>query len=408
MFLNRSTHPTLVTLVVMAGLAAMAMNMFLPSLNTMAQDINTSYAKVQLTLTVFLGMNAAFQFVLGPCSDRFGRRPVALAAIATFCIATVGAIAAPTVEILIVMRGIQAAVVAGLVLSRAAIRDMYDPETAASQMGYMTMCMAVVPMASPALGGWLESQYSWVSSFWVMLGLGILALVLIFFDMGETNNNRSSSFGAQFRTYPELFSSPRFWAYCLSAGSAVGAYFAYLGGAAFVGSEVFGLKAEVLGIYFGAPAIGYLVGNFLSGRYSRRIGLNQMISFGALLASVGLVTSLVLLSTSEDPHPIMFFGFVVLVGVGNGMTLPNAMSGMMSVRPHLAGSASGIGGTIMTGGGALLAAFTGASLTSESSVTTLVWIMLAASFIPVICIFYIKKREANLVTKTNKFAKWLN
>lgn len=393
-FMNRSTPPHLITLVTMAGVSAMAMNMFLPSMADMAQDFETQYSVIQLTVTLYLVMNAAFQFVFGPFSDRYGRRPVLLVAMVVFCIGSAMAVVAQDVTVLLIARGLQAGSVAGLVLSRAAIRDMYDTDKAASMMGYMTMCMAVLPMISPAIGGWLSVQFGWVSNFWVMLFAGLLVLGLSWADMGETNNNKSKSFGAQFRTYPELFRSPRFWAYCMSAASAVGAYFAYLGGGAFVGSNVFGLPTETLGIYFGAPAVGYLIGNGLSGKFSTRFGLNNMILAGALVAVVGLSTSLLLLNIIENPSPLVFFGSITFVGIGNGLTLPNAMSGMMSVRPHLGGSASGIGGTIMTGGGALLAAFTGAILQPGMDAGPLVTIMLITSTLPLFGITFIKRREA--------------
>lgn len=395
-FLDRTTAPHLITLVAIAGVGAMAMNMFLPSMTDMAEDFETQYSVIQLTVTLYLVMNAVFQFFFGPFSDRFGRRPVLLAAMCIFCAGSALAVLAPNVTVLLVARGLQAGSVAGLVLSRAAIRDMYKTEKAASMMGYMTMCMAVLPMVSPAIGGWLAVRFGWVSNFWVMLAAGIFVIILVWADMGETNQKKSASFGAQLGEYPELFQSPRFWAYCMSAASAVGAYFAYLGGGAFVGVNVFGMEPEVLGVYFGAPAVGYLVGNGISGRFSTKFGLNTMIFSGALIAISGLTVSLLLVTLLPDPSPMMFFGAIAFVGIGNGLTLPNAMTGMMSVRPHLAGSASGIGGTIMTAGGAILATITGAILQPGMGAGPLVAIMLLTSSLPLFCIAYIVRRETAL------------
>ncbi|MGB1234265.1 MAG: multidrug effflux MFS transporter [Planktomarina sp.] len=394
-FMDPSTPPTLLSLVLLAAVGAIAMNMFLPSLPSMAQDFEVDYPVIQLSVTLFLAMNAVIQLFLGPLSDRYGRRPVALIAMSVFCVATVGTIIAPTVEWFLAARILQAAVVAGLVLSRAAIRDMYDANQAASVMGYVTMCMAIVPMLGPMFGGWLEENFGWVSNFWFMLGFGIFAVVIIMFDMGETNQNRSTSMAAQFRSYPELFRSRRFWAYCLSSGSTVGAYFAYLGGAAFVGANIFDLPPATLGIYFGAPALGYAAGNGLSGALSVKMGINRMILTGATISSAGMLIALILFLTT-DPVPLSFFAPVVLVGVGNGMSLPNAMSGMMSVRPHLAGSASGIGGTIMTGLGSVLAAVTGSILTPGTGAEPLILIMLASSIMPLFFITYIVRRERTL------------
>ncbi|MEM6308068.1 MAG: multidrug effflux MFS transporter, partial [Pseudomonadota bacterium] len=396
-FLSPASAPSLFTLVCLAAVGALAMNMFLPALPAMAAYFGVSYSVIQFSVTGFLAMNAICQIFIGPLSDRYGRRPVVIWSMVLFCLATAGTIMAPTAEIFLACRLVQAFVVAGLVLSRAAIRDMYDTNKAASMIGYVTMCMAVVPMLGPMLGGWLQSVSGWVANFWVMLAVGLGVLVLVFWDMGETNRTPSASIGAQFRSYPELFRSRRFWAYCISAGSTVGAYFAYLGGAAFIGNSVFNLTPAVLGLYFGAPALGYAVGNGLSGALSVRWGIHRMILTGAALSCIGMVFALILVQIPNG-GPLTFFGPIVLVGLGNGMTLPNATSGMMSVRPHLAGSASGIGGTIMTGGGAILAGITGSILTPGMGPEPLIFIMLASSCLPFLCIWYITRREQVITT----------
>ncbi|MGB0798612.1 MAG: multidrug effflux MFS transporter [Planktomarina sp.] len=394
-FLDRRTPPTVFTLIALASVGALAMNMFLPSLPAMADHFDTSYSVVQLTVTLFLAMNAVFQLFIGPLSDRFGRRVVTLWSLVIFCLASLGCVFAPTIELFLICRIFQAVVVAGLVLSRAAIRDMYDSAKAASMMGYVTMGMALVPMVGPALGGGLDSYFGWVASFWVLLGVGIFTLALTYWDMGETNLNPTASIAAQFRALPELLASPRFWGYCLTAAFGAGAYFAYLGGAAYVGTEVFGLSPAILGIYFGAPAVGYMVGNGLSGALSQKVGVNRMIFIGVLLTLLGLALCIALFVFTK-PIAFSFFGCVIMMGLGNGLMLPNAMSGMMSVRPHLAGSASGFGGTIMTAGGALIAAGTGAVLTPGSGAMPLILIMTAVTIGALLSITYVIRRTANL------------
>jgi len=396
-FSSPQTPPRLVTLISMAAIGALTMDMFLPSLPTMADDFGVSYSSIQLSVTLFLATNAVMQLFLGPLSDRYGRRPVLLGALAIFCLASLGTIIAPNFETFLFARIMQAAVVAGLVLSRAAIRDIYDTDKAASMIGYVTMCMAMVPMAAPTIGGWMASYLGWISNFWVMFVLGLGTFALALFDMGETHTHRSTSIMGQFRTYPELFGSPRFWAYCISAGSTVGAYFAYLGGAAFVGSHIFDLSPTVLGMYFGAPAFGYAIGNGLSGLFSVRFGVNKMVLVGAGCSSIGMIIALGLMQM-PNAIPLSFFGPVALVGLGNGMTLPNATSGMMSVRPHLAGSASGIGGTIITGGGAILAALTGIILVPGVGAEPLILIMLGCSLLPFVAITYVIRREARIIS----------
>ena len=371
------------------------MNMHLPSLPAMADTFNISYSAATLTVTLFLAMNAVFQFVVGPLSDRFGRRPIVLICMAIFCVSSVGCIFSTKFEMFLFCRLIQAIVVAGLVLSRAAIRDVYSQDRAASVLGYATMGMAILPLVGPAVGGNLEVHFGWVASFWVLLGVGILVFTLAYFDMGETNKQKSSSMAVQFRAYPELLRSRRFWGYCITATFSAGAYFAYLGGAAFVGREIFNLSPGILGFYLGAPAVGYIAGNGLSGRFSVGLGINRMILTGTIITAVGM-TFCILLFLFTVPIPLSFFGCVCFMGLGNGMVLPNATAGMMSVRPHLAGSASGIGGTINTAGGAAIATATGAILTPSTGILPLLLIMLACTIMSIISISYVVRRTKEL------------
>ena len=394
-YLNASTPPHISTLVLLAGMSALSMNVFLPSLPKMATHFDTSYGVIQLSVSGFLLMSAFLQIIVGPLSDRYGRRPVVLWSLVLFILATFGCIYAPTIEAFLTLRMVQAVSVAGIVLSRAAVRDMVPPEKAASMIGYVTMGMSLVPMVGPAIGGVLDAAFNWQASF-VLLGLvGIAVLFISYRDMGETNRSQASNFRDQVRDYPELLSSRRFWGYCLSAAFCSGAYFAYLGGGPLVGAETFGLSPEVLGICFGAPALGYMAGNYISGRYSERFGINRMILAGASLVAIGMVACLALFLLGLG-NAFVFFGAMPFVGLGNGMALPNATSGMLSVRPHLAGTASGLGGAMMTGGGAALAAGAGAMFSVLSGAIPLIVLMLVTALMGLFAIAYVIRREKSL------------
>ena len=276
-------------------------------------------------------------------------------------------------------------------LTRAVVRDMVPQDQAASMIGYVTMGMSVVPMIGPVIGGVLDQAFGWQASF-VMLGLGGVALfALVWADQGETALHRASSFREQAKQYPELLKSQRFWGYCLAAAFASGAFFAYLGGAPFVGTNVFKLDAATLGFYFGAPALGYLVGNFLSGRFATRYGINRMVMAGALVTTLGLAI-LMLLTAVGLGSVNVFFGLIITVGLGNGIMLPSANAGLLSVRPALAGSAAGLGGAITIGGGAALSALAGMVLTPGSGTMPLIVLMLVSSAISILCIGWVMRR----------------
>ena len=394
-FLDRTSPPHVSTLILLSGLSALAMNIFLPSLPGMTEYYQTDYRVMQLSVAVYLGVNAVLQILIGPISDRFGRRPVILWGLVLFLLATLGCIFAPNAEVFLAFRMAQAVVTVAMVLSRAAVRDMYPEAQAASMIGYVTMGMAIVPMVGPAIGGALDEIFGWQANFWMLFALGALCLALVWSDMGETALTSGKTLIEQFREYPELLTSPRFWGYAMAAGFTSGAFFAYLGGAPFVGTEVFGLNPAQLGLFFGAPAVGYLLGNFLSGRFSVRFGVNRMILWGCLLNATGLSISLLIFVTGNGSL-YSFFGLMTFVGLGNGMTIPNATSGMLSVRPHLAGTASGLGGALMIGGGAALSALAGALLGPGTGATPLLWLMFTTSVLGVIAIRVVIWRERQL------------
>lgn len=373
----------------------MAMNIFLPSLPGMALHFEVDYAVMQLSVATYLAMSAVLQVLIGPLSDKIGRRPVILWGVGLFCLATLGCLFAPNATVFLIFRGFQAVIAVAMVLSRAVVRDMYSQDRAASMIGYVTMGMAVVPMVAPAIGGILEDAFGWRANFTMLLACGLLVFFIAWRDLGETGTPSDHSLMQQFREYPELLTSPRFWGYCLASAFGSGAFFAYLGGAPFVGTQVFGLSPSQLGLYFAAPSIGYFLGNWATGVLAARHGVNRMVLWGTIISVIGMGLSLIV-SYAGFSGPITFFGFMSLVGVGNGMVIANATAGMLSVRPHLAGTASGLGGAIMIGGGAGLSALAGALLKPGRGEFPLVWIMFITSVLAVLAILYVIRRERQL------------
>ena len=394
-FLDQTTPPHIVTLILLAGISALAMNVFLPSLPKMTAHFETEYRLMQLSVAIYLGVNAVLQILIGPISDKFGRRPVILWGLGLFLVATLGCIFAPNVALFLAFRMCQAVIVSAMVLSRAVVRDIVPQDQAASMIGYVTMGVAVVPMVGPVIGGVLGEAFGWQATFWLLFGLGAAIFWLSWRDLGETSVSRGLSLGQQFSEYPELFRSPRFWGYALSCAFSSGAFFAYLGGAPFVGSEVFGLTPAVLGFFFGAPAVGYMIGNGLSGKFSARVGINRMILWGCIVNTGGLALALVTFAMGFQSE-WTFFGYMTFVGLGNGMTIPNATAGALSVRPHLAGTASGLAGAIMIGGGAALSALAGALLHPGTGAWPLLWLMFSTGIASVAAILVVIRRERQL------------
>lgn len=383
------------TLVLLAGISALTMNIFLPSLPSMSSYFNAPYQVMQLSVTLYLALSAVMQVLIGPISDRFGRRKVILGALFLFLLSTIGTLLAETTMIFLFFRMSQAVIAAGMVLSRAVVRDMVPDAEAASMIGYVTMGMALVPMVGPICGGFLDDHFGWQANFLVLFILGLLVFGLVWLDLGETAQIKKLGFCAQLAQYLALLRSPRFWGYSLCAAFSSGAFFAYLGGAPFVGTEIFGLTASQVGIYFSVPALGYALGNFISGQFSIRIGLNKMAILGTVLTTIAM-TTLALLTYAGLHFAGLFFGMMSVIGLGNGITLPNVNAGMMSIKPELAGTASGLGGALMIGGGAVLAALAGAVLSVKSGEMPLVLLMLLSSIASLLTILAVIRRAKRL------------
>ena len=393
-FLDRKTPPHIITLVLIAGLAALNQNIFLPALPEMAAFFRTDYAVMQLTLSGYLAGTAALQLLIGPLSDRYGRRPVMIGALVVLIAATIVCVLSTHVAVFLAARMVQTTVVAGMVLSRAIVRDMVPVEQAASMLGYVTMGMSMVPMFGPAIGGMLSELFGWQASFTALGILAILILVIVIVDLGETNRSPSASFRAQFAVWPELLGSRIFWNYALISVFVSGAFFSFLGGAPFAGTTLLKLTPGTLGLQFLYTAAGYMAGNFISGRFARRLGLMRMLLIGNGISLIGVGLALVF-ALAGHFTALSFFGPMVLMGLGNGVALPSANAGMVNVRPDLAGSASGLGGALTLGLGAILSVIASSIMSEETGAVPLLAVMFACALAAMLSIGMLRSSTRN-------------
>jgi DHA1 family bicyclomycin/chloramphenicol resistance-like MFS transporter len=366
---QRTASPGFIALLIaVSAVSPLGINMYLPSMPGMARALGVDFTTIQLTLSLYLGAMALGQLVIGPLSDRFGRRPVLLIGLLTFVVGSAICLLAQSIGVLIFGRIVQAiGGCAGITLSRAIVRDLYGRNQVASMIAYVTMGMAVAPMIAPTIGGLLETFFGWRASFAFLIGFGGLALLFAYWRLGETNPGRASGESARelLQGYGSLFRSRQFWGYTLVTGFVSAMFFAFLAGAPYVMIELLGRSPAEYGFYFAMVPCGYMLGNFATGRLAGAMGANRMILAGTLL-SLSSIAVMAALIFAGFLVPVALFGPMLFIGVANGLVLPSGIAGAVSVRPDLAGAASGLSGSFQIGFGALVAPIVGAALGSTA------------------------------------------
>lgn len=366
-------------LVAISAVGPLALNIFVPSMPGLQVEFGVSYGIVQLTLTLYIMGMALCQLAYGPLSDRFGRRPVLLGGMALFVVASVMASLATSIGMLVVARLLQAVGGAsGLVLSRAIVRDLYDRDRSASVLGYITMAFVIAPMLAPTIGGLLDELAGWRSIFVLMAVLGAAALAASWRNLPETNRNLAPSLriSGLIAGYGRLVRVPNFLAYALTLGFSSAMFFAFVAGAPYVMVVMLGLTPLDYGLWFMIVSIGYMLGNFFSGRYSQRIGTDRMVTIGNL---VTMAAGFACLGAALLGYvsPVTLFVPMLFAALGNGLTIPNAIAGAISVDASMVGTAAGFAGFLQMAVGAGSAQLVG--VLQDGAPFAVFWIMAAAA-----------------------------
>lgn len=393
-FLAAKSNPHLITLIFITAASIVSLNMFLPSLANMATEFDVSYRVMNISVAGYLAVTAFLQIIMGPLSDRYGRRIILLFSVIIFCFSTIGCIYSSNIWWFLFFRILQGAMISGAALSRAIVRDMMDSKNAVKVLSIIAMAMAIVPMIAPLIGGFLDELYGWRTNFWVYLIMGVSLLVLIWLDLGETNTQKSDTFHKQFSTYPKLFKSGKFWGYSICMSSSVACFYGFLSGAPLVATKVLNLPPTELGLLIGTTSLGFFIGSFFSTKFSKYFGLTQMILVGRVIAVFGISLGLILVLKGYI-STFTIFGSMVFIGLGNGFSLPSSHVGIMNVRSDLAGSASGLSGAMAVAFGAIVATLMGVMLTEENGAYSFLFILLITKLISLIAAYYVHIIEAS-------------
>ena len=358
---RRHRPPPLALLVVILASVQLGMTMYIPSLPAIADYFNVSAAVATLTLTVYLAFFAVSQLVVGPLSDRFGRRPVVLSGVAAFVLASYACALAPTIEFLIVMRAVQATGACCVIaIARAIVRDMYEREDSARALSVLGSAMGLTPALGPILGGKLQVWFGWTASFYFMAAVATVGFVLTLLLLGETRRHAPASLNVLsiLRNYGSLLRARAFLGFSLAMGLATGMFQAFISGAPIVLITLLAVPPDEFALYTLVWPLAFTVGNFISSRLTMRLGMERLVLVGNLVA-VAAATVMVSLAIAGVFTIAAIIGPALFLGIGNGLVSPNGMAGAVSERPDIAGAAAAMAGFFQMGIGAVLTVLVG-------------------------------------------------
>jgi DHA1 family bicyclomycin/chloramphenicol resistance-like MFS transporter len=313
---------------------------------------------VQLVLSLSALSIALATLAYGPLSDRYGRRPALLGGLVVYLLGSLACALASSMSVLIAARIVQAAGgCAGIVLTRAIIRDLYSRDESAVVLAYVTMAMVTAPMLAPAIGGALIDLTGWRSIFILGGLLGVLVLVVVYRELPETAPPKESRTGMR-HGLMRLVRIRSFWGYAAQLACSLGVFFAFLAAAPFLMVEVLGRPPSEYGLMFILVSGAFMLGNLTTARLSRRLGLNRMIVVGSVGSFLGAA---VLLGCALLGYmtPLSLFLPTSFGAFSQGLSMPNAQAAAVSVDPQAAGAASGITGFLQMAFAGLVAQIVG-------------------------------------------------
>jgi DHA1 family bicyclomycin/chloramphenicol resistance-like MFS transporter len=379
----------LLLLMAMTAIGPTTLNILVPALPELTARLHSDIATVQLAISVYLLALATGQLVMGPLSDRFGRRPVLLAGLALTVAASLIAVAAATAASLILARILQAlGASAGIVIGRAIIRDLFERDRAAAILGLVATVMVVVPTLGPLIGGLLDTAFGWEAIFLFTAVTSLIVFAWAAVTLPETRGlNAPEGAGAGFfRELAGLAVSGKFLGYVLAGAFGSSTFFAFLGGGPHVVVTLMGRSPAEYGVWFAISSVGYMAGNFGASRLSMRFGVDVLIWWGIAAEAVGVIAAIALAAFAHEFGPAIVFMPQMIISFGNGLLLPGAIAGAVSVRPQAAGTAAGITGCAQMALGAAATQYAGTLVADATSALPMALMMgglvvvLAASF----------------------------
>ncbi len=342
------------SLVLLAGLAAcgpVALSIYIPSLPAVARDLHADVVLVQITVWSYFLTLALGQLIIGPLSDRYGRRPVALGTLGLLVVSSLLAASASSIEQLIVWRVVQAlAGASGMVLSRTIIKDVCSPQDMPRQLAHVVSISVIVPMLAPVLGGALADAFSWRTT---LVAVALLALAVFLgaaFSLKETLTQRGPAQSSLevVGVYADFLAQGRFLFMALSAALFGTTNFVFQTGMSFILEHNYNLNATTFGLWVTMLSASYMLGNQISARLDQRLSNWGKLALGTWISTVAVATMVLTSSLTHLPAwaPFVFMAFA---GLGHGIGMSNAIAiALRSITTHSGAAVALLGAVQMT------------------------------------------------------------
>ena len=344
--------PALVVLLLslLLGIQPVTTDLYLPALPALTEGFGAPVSQAQLTLTALLLAFGTSQLFWGPLSDRYGRRPVLLAGLAAYTLASIGCVLAPTMTLLIVWRTVQgAAMGAAVMCGRAIVRDLYRPDTGARVMSRGLTGLGVIACACAPLGGLLSDTLGWryALASLALFGAATLAVVALRFEESVARKNPSALQPATLlRTWWTILRDPTFLAWTLLSAASFAGLFTFLASSSFVFIKVLGLTRTQFGLVMFSMSLVYICGTFLCRRLLPRFGVRHSVAIaGVMTLSGGTLMGVLALAGLHNGWAIMLPFYLFMLA--HGVHQPCSQSGAVVPFPHAAGAASALNGFLM-------------------------------------------------------------
>lgn len=333
----------------LTAMGPLAIDMYLPALPTIARELDTSPASMQVSLAVYFGGIALGQAFYGPISDRWGRKPALYFGLMLFIVSSVGCALAGDVRTLIGLRFLQAlGGCAPLVIPRAVVRDYFDQRDSVRMLSVLILVMGAAPILAPLVGGQLLVNFGWRSVFWVLAGYGVLWLTIVLVLLPESlpaARRQRQRLGEVLAVYRRLLGDRSYMGYVLSGGLVFSGLLAYIAGSPFVFIELFGVPPERYGLFFGANAIGIITASQINRWLAGRVDAGRIVSIVLVVAMTAGLVLVVDAYTGAGGFAGILVPLFVFIAC-HGFVMPNTTALAMAPHGRVAGSASALLGTL--------------------------------------------------------------